>query len=136
MVVNLVNFTSWGFSNFPLLQNIEEIVDSIGQYDIRLGLVEFKDHPPEDRTFVTRAHDFTRCKKTMRRWLCDARAGGGGDYPEAVADAFRAALRELTWRVDATKICVLITDSIPHGLSPKDDCRYKDGRYRLQNLFY
>ena len=116
--------TSTGAS--VMFQSIEEIVESIGQYDIRMALIEFKDHPPEDREFVTRSHDFTRNISTMVSWLDAAEATGGGDEPEAVTDALRAALRDLNWREDCSKICVLITDFRPHGLWPQYD-NFKNG---------
>ena len=57
----------------------------------------------------------------MEDWLEEARARGGGDTPEAIADALHDTLRKLKWREQATKVSVLITDSIPHGLYPAED---------------
>ena len=96
---------------------VEEIVAS-EKSDIRLALVEYRDHPPEDSSFVTRTHDFTGSAKTMKGWLDRCSAEGGGDEPEAVADALHDVLK-LSWRDSATKICVFISDAPPHGLS---DC--------------
>ena len=45
----------------------------------------------------------------MKNWLENSDAQGGGDRPEAIADALKDAL-ELNWREDSTKICVLICD--------------------------
>ncbi|CAB4012458.1 Hypothetical predicted protein, partial [Paramuricea clavata] len=47
-------------------------------------------------------------------------AAGGGDMPEAVADGLHDALN-LTYRPQATKICVWIGDAHPHGLDPSND---------------
>lgn len=88
--------------------------------DVRLALVEYRDHPPQDRTFVTRVHDFTPSIGNMKSWLDDCTAEGGGDTPEAVADALHDVLK-LSWRENSTKICVLISDAPPHGLSPAGD---------------
>jgi hypothetical protein len=44
----------------------------------------------------------------------------GGDTPEAVADALHAVLK-LSWRPEAVKICVLISDAPPHGLVSSGD---------------
>lgn len=93
---------------------VEEIVSS-EKSDVRLALVEYRDHPPQDSTFVTRCHDFTSSPKTMKGWLSESSASGGGDMPEAVADALHDLLK-LNWREDATKICVCISDAPPHGL--------------------
>jgi len=76
-----------------------------------LALVEYRDHPPQDETFVTRVHDFTESIKEMKKWLEACRAEGGGDLPEAVADGLHDALK-LNWRENATKICVLISDGL------------------------
>ena len=98
---------------------VEEIVAS-EKSDVRLALIEYRDHPPQDRTFITRAHDFTFSPKKMRGWLTDCRALGGGDFPEAVADALNDVLK-LTWREDSVKICVLISDAPPHGVNSSGD---------------
>ena len=60
--------------------NIRRTVDEIVASEksgVRLALVEYRDHPPQDRTFVTRTHDFTASAKTMKGWLdnCSATAG-------------------------------------------------------------
>ena len=93
---------------------VEEIVAS-EKSDVRLALVEYRDHPPEDSSFVTRTHDFTSSVKTMKGWMDQCSAEGGGDCPEAVADALHDVLK-LNWREEATKICVCISDAPPHGL--------------------
>lgn len=77
-------------------------------------------------TFVTRVHDFTGKVKEMKGWLEQCEASGGGDAPEAVADALHAVLK-LSWREEATKICVLISDAPPHGLDPSCGDAFPDG---------
>ncbi|CAF3792581.1 unnamed protein product [Rotaria sp. Silwood1] len=98
---------------------VEEIVVS-EKSDIRLALVEYRDHPPQDHTFVTRVHDFTAKVSEMKGWLQECQAIGGGDAPEAVADGLHAVLK-LSWRAESTKICILIADAPPHGLNPSGD---------------
>jgi len=56
----------------------------------------------------------------MKTWLEQCRAEGGGDTPEAVADALRDVL-SLSWRQNATRICILISDAPPHGLNTNGD---------------
>lgn len=110
-------------------QNIREIVEDIvasSSADVRLALIEYRDHAPEDRTFVTRTHDFTHSVSTMKSWLNAARARGGGDGPEAVADALYQTTK-LSWRPEAAKISVLISDAPPHGLVPSEDTSFPDG---------
>ena len=69
--------------------------------DVRLALVEYRDHPPQDRTYVTQVHDFTARVAEMKQWLEASRAVGGGDGPEAVADALHdvslAGFRPTSW---------------------------------------
>ncbi|CAF1227665.1 unnamed protein product [Rotaria sordida] len=104
-------------------QNIRSIVEEIvtsEKSDIHLALVEYRDHPPQEHTFVTRVHDFTSKVKEMKGWLEQCDAQGGGDAPEAVADALHDVLK-LSWRPEATKICILISDAPPHGLDPSCD---------------
>ncbi|XP_033736160.1 LOW QUALITY PROTEIN: uncharacterized protein LOC117324418 [Pecten maximus] len=98
---------------------VEQIVSS-EKSDVHLALVEYRDHPPQDPSFVTRPHDFTASVSTMKSWLDGCSAQGGGDSPEAVADALHDMLK-LSWRENATKICVLVSDAPPHGLAPHGD---------------
>ncbi|XP_048735686.2 uncharacterized protein LOC125651138 [Ostrea edulis] len=102
------------------IRNIVEGIVAAEKSDVRLALVEYRDHPPQESTFVTRVHDFTPSVGTMKKWLDACSAIGGGDTPEAVADALHDVLK-LTWRENATKICVLISDAPPHGLDPNGD---------------
>ena len=74
----------------------------------------------QDTTFVTRVHDFTDKVEEMKQWLERCQAQGGGDTPEAVADALHDVLK-LSWRSNATKICIMISDAPPHGLSSSGD---------------
>lgn len=100
-------------------QIVEDIV-ALEKSDIKLALVEYRDHPPQDETFVTRVHDFTESVKETKKWLENCSAEGGGDAPEAVADGLHEALK-LGWRENSTKICVLISDAPPHGLGGSGD---------------
>ncbi|CAF1291734.1 unnamed protein product [Adineta ricciae] len=103
--------------------NIRMIIDEIiakEKVTIRLALVEYRDHPPQDSTFVTRVHSFTNTVTEMKGWLEQCSAQGGGDGPEAVADALHEAF-SLPWRSDAAKICILISDAPPHGLVAAGD---------------
>lgn len=102
------------------IENIMQRISSSGTSCIRFGLIEYRDHPPQEKSFVTRKHDFTPDLSTMKSWLTACLADGGGDTPEAVADALYDVLH-LSWRSDATKICVLISDAPPHGLTQSDN---------------
>ncbi len=42
--------------------NIQSIIQQIiigEKSDVRFGLVEYRDHPPQERSYVTRVHHFT-----------------------------------------------------------------------------
>ena len=111
------------FKHMLWLQNIRKISEEIvskEQADIRLALVEYRDHPPQDKSFITKVHDFTPSIGHMKQWLDQCFASGGGDGPEAVADALEG-VQNLSWRPNSSKICVFIADAPPHGLGMAGD---------------
>jgi len=61
--------------------------------DIKLALVENRDHPPQEETFVTKNHVLTASVKETKELLEGCSAVGGGDLPEAVADGLDQALK-------------------------------------------
>lgn len=87
---------------------------------LQYALVKYRDHPPQDRTFVTEVTHFTPDVAAMKRAVDTMKASGGGDGPEAVAAALHQ-VNELSWRPNATKVCVLISDAPPHGLGERGD---------------
>jgi hypothetical protein len=90
--------------------------------DLRVGVVEYHDHPPQDQTFVARVHAFDADLGTVHRTLAELRlGGGGGDGPEAVFDGLAAACRDLVWRPHACRLAVLIGDAPPHGVGSTSD---------------
>jgi hypothetical protein len=88
--------------------------------ELRVGLVAFRDHPPQDHTFVTRNFGFTSDIAVMRQNLRRLVAKGGGDGPEAQTAALSDALN-MDWRNGAIKIVILITDAPPHGIGEDKD---------------
>jgi hypothetical protein len=88
--------------------------------ELRFGLIAFRDHPPQDMSFVTKNFGFSSDIAVMQANLRKLRAGGGGDGPEAVTAALAAALT-VDWRVDASRMVVLIVDAPPHGIGEVDD---------------
>jgi len=82
--------------------------------DIRFALVTYRD---KGDAYVTRAHDFTRDLGTMRGWLRETKADGGGDTPESVLEGLNAGLVELGWTPDdarTMKLLYLVGDAPPH----------------------
>lgn len=104
-------------------QNINAIITSIQQSekcDVRFGLVAYRDHPPQDNTYVTQISTFTSIIADIQSAVGAMSAQGGGDGPEAVTAGMYDALH-MDWREEATKICVLIADAPPHGIEPSGD---------------
>jgi hypothetical protein len=87
---------------------------------MRLGVVEYRDHPPQDR-LLTRAVDFTADLRAGEATIGGLRHQGGGDGPEAVFDGVIAACNELNWRPHARRLIVLVGDAPPHGVGAPGD---------------
>jgi hypothetical protein len=114
---------SMGEYIFAAQQNIRSIVERVTRSekaDVRFALVSYRDHPPEDTSYITQVHPFTSDVEVMKGYVDTMSAAGGGDGPEAVTAALHDALH-LPWRAAATKIAILIADAPPHGLEPSGD---------------
>ena len=118
-------------------KNIQLICDNIYQSgklqvreDLRVGLVAYRDHPPQDHTYVTRNFGFSSDIDKVHRDLSSLYASGGGDGPEAVTAGLAEALK-MDWRENASKMIVLIADAPPHGVG-----EYGDGESARSCLFF
>ncbi|KAJ9099025.1 hypothetical protein QFC20_005782 [Naganishia adeliensis] len=116
-------------------KNIEEICNQIvthGQLerpdDLRIAIVAYRDHPPQDRTYVTKTLQFTSSIQEIHTFLQALSACGGGDGPEAMTAAMEVTLHELKWRTYSTKTVVVVADAPPHGFPNGDP----DGHDPLQ----
>jgi Mg-chelatase subunit ChlD len=98
-----------------LFQIVERIVSRTENLQIRFAIVSYRDHPPQDRTYVTRVFDFTDRIKTVHREISKLKPSEGGDTPEAVADGLYDARTKLSWASDAYKVLLLVGDAPPHG---------------------
>ncbi|GAA6059913.1 hypothetical protein JCM10212_005296 [Sporobolomyces blumeae] len=108
-------------------KNIELICDNIvqsgrlpGPECLRVGLIAYRDYPPQDNSYTTKSFAFTSSVPTVKEHLKSLYASGGGDGPEGVTAGMKAAL-ELDWRQDAAKMCVLIADAPCHGIGEYGD---------------
>ena len=104
-------------------ENITSIVTRIIQTescDVRFGLVAYRDHPPQESTYVTQVFEFVSYTTEMSQNLATLSAQGGGDGPEALTAGLYAA-KHLAWREGAAKVVVLIADAPPHGLGESGD---------------
>jgi len=79
---------------------------------LHLSSVFYRDVHDE---YLTRNLDFTSDAASLVKFISEQRAGGGGDFPEAVEDALTAALEKLKWTEGArTRILFLVLDAPPH----------------------
>ncbi|MHA1924941.1 MAG: vWA domain-containing protein [Candidatus Thorarchaeota archaeon] len=104
-------------------RKILEIIRTIKKEELchrlRVGLVSYRDHPPEDNTFVTQKYELTPDTGRIEQNVMQMSADGGGDGPEAVDDAMDAANR-MEFLLDAAKVVVLVADAPPHGVEEGD----------------
>lgn len=97
-------------------RRIREIADAVAAadaLDLRFAVVEYRDHPPQEESFIARPFPFTD-SDGLQRILEGLQPVGGGDAPEAVLDGLVSAAN-LQWRTEADKLCFLVGDAPPHG---------------------
>ena len=102
------------------IQNIVNVVAAHEKTDVRFGYVAYRDHPPQDSSFITKCHNFMKTPEQMKCAIGSFGAEGGGDGPEAVTAALHESL-QYPWRENSVKIVVLIADAPPHGLGCSGD---------------
>lgn len=103
-----------------LLEIIEALRRAPLCRSLRLGLVSYRDHPPEETTFASRVVPLTDDIEAIRRGVARMQASGGGDGPEAVTDGLYDVMR-LDWRPRAARVVVWVGDAPPHGVEPAND---------------
>jgi hypothetical protein len=82
---------------------------------LKFGIVSFRDHPPQDNSYVTKIENFTSYIEATT-FLDTLSASGGGDPPEAVLDGLNDAIFKLSWREESEKMLFLLLDNPGHGL--------------------
>lgn len=101
-----------------------EIIDAIKAAplcrSLRMGLVGYRDHPPQDYSFASRAVPLTDDIEAIRRGVMEMAASGGGDGPESVTDGLFDVVR-LNWRPRAARVVVWVGDAPPHGVESQGD---------------
>lgn len=98
-----------------LRESLQGIVREIGKLpsnpDICLGLVTYRDRGDE---YFVRGWDMTHNVAAFQQVLDGVRAGGGGDYPEAMNEAFDHSVQALNWRgPSTTRVLVSLADAPP-----------------------
>ena len=99
-------------------REIKRILDEVATdagLDLRVALVAYRDHPPQDSSFVTHVTDW-KDTQGFKMALGRMFASGGGDAPEAVFDGLDAAV-SLKWRRKADRRLWLVGDAPPHGMA-------------------
>jgi Mg-chelatase subunit ChlD len=103
-----------------LLEIIEAIRRAPLCRSLRLGLVSYRDHPPQDRSFASRVVPLTDDIAAIKKGVGRMEASGGGDGPESVTDGLYDLVR-LDWRPRAARVVVWVGDAPPHGVEPSGD---------------
>lgn len=80
--------------------------------DICLGLVTYRDRGDE---YFVRGWDLSNNVAAFQKVLDGVQANGGGDYPEAMNEAFDHAVQTMNWRgASTTRLLVSLADAPPH----------------------
>ena len=79
--------------------------------DIRFGLIAYRD---DGDAYKVKTFGFTKSQPEMQRWLKGLDANGGGDYPEAAAEALEAAAAMQWRRGKGERIVFHIADAPAH----------------------
>jgi len=101
------------------VRNFADRLREVG-FDLRLAVVTFGDvvNDPtgsRDPDGIPRpVLDFTPEVDTFKNFVGSLSADGGGDGPEVSLDATQFAANSLTWRPDAHKVIIVITDATAH----------------------
>ncbi len=99
-----------------LQQLIVALQESALCESLRLGLVSYRDHPPQENTYITQVTALTDDFASVRGDVLKLVASGGGDGPEAVTAALHDVAR-LSWRPNAARAVVWFGDAPPHGVT-------------------
>ncbi|MEZ4297051.1 MAG: VIT domain-containing protein [Polyangiaceae bacterium] len=87
---------------------------------LRVGVVSYRDHPPQDTSYVVDWLDLTDDLDEVQRKVESLAAQGGGDGPESVTDGLARVVR-LDYRPSAARAVVWFGDAPPHGVEPDGD---------------
>ena len=112
----------------PYIENVKlkifEIIRTIKKEELcrrlRVGLVSYRDHPPEESSYVAVKYELTDDTGKVEEYVKKMDASGGGDGPEAVCDAMNLANR-MEFHNESAKVITLIGDAPPHGVEPDGD---------------
>jgi uncharacterized beta-barrel protein YwiB (DUF1934 family) len=100
------------FLKQDLVDVIQRVEDHNSALDVFTSCVFYKDTEDD---FLVRNSDFSGDINSTVDFIKGQKAGGGGDFPEAVHSALKTGLEELQWSDEAkTRIAFLLLDAPPH----------------------
>lgn len=98
-----------------LITELRDIISAVQvrheQIRMRFGLVVYRDVGDE---YVVRSFPFTDSLNEMQIQLNEQRAGGGGDYPEAMEQALEKAVNAEWSEGNVARLLFLVADAPPH----------------------
>ena len=77
----------------------------------RVGIVVFKDKGDD---FTVRMSSLSFHADKLESFISSVKAGGGGDYEEALYSGVRTAVEDMDWRQYANRAMVVVSSSPPH----------------------
>lgn len=91
--------------------------ENLPDTELKLGSVFYRDKGDD---YLTKNFDFSENISQVSDFIKKQKAGGGGDYPEAVVDGLEQSINMLNWDEDArAKLLFVLLDAPPHK-SPED----------------
>ena len=94
-----------------LQKEFTAITNEIGTDNVRYSVNFYRDEVDD---YVTKCNDFTSDARMLQASLNAELAMGGGDTPEAVAEALEKSVFESSWNNESVKLAFLIFDAPPH----------------------
>ncbi|MBC8155656.1 MAG: VWA domain-containing protein [Bacteroidetes bacterium] len=90
---------------------VEQAQRQLPNTTFRMGSVFYRDHGDD---YVTRSLPFTTTLTDVIGFIGEQKAGGGGDFPEAVEEGLQAGINQ-QWSASArTRLLFLLLDAPPH----------------------
>jgi hypothetical protein len=97
-----------------LLSALERL-SKLGGIDLYTAVVEYRDHPPQENSFITQIYQLTGNIGETQKAVNKLQAVGGGDGPEAVYQGLHDACQKVEWRTHSCRYIILIGDAPPHA---------------------
>ena len=97
-----------------LVNVINEVKDSNPNTEIKVSVIAYKDYEDEQSTYLSSAFDFSSDLTKVNNFLATLSAAGGGDFPEAVEEAFKLSLNSSWSNEDSTKLLLFVADAPSH----------------------